>query len=118
MLLTWVLARPLRHTNTSLADLISTDGPGRVARQLLGLAQRFGTPEGGALRVIHDLTQDEIARLTGASRETVNKALVNGFTAGPFDSRLVAMVTGCATRRCEPRSTPGEPIRSRGHVGW
>jgi CRP-like cAMP-binding protein len=48
-----------------------------IAEQLLQLAQRFGTQEGGALRVTHDLTQEEIAQLVGASRETVNKALAD-----------------------------------------
>ncbi len=43
-----VLARRLRRTNNNLADLIFTDVPGRVAKQLLQLAQRFGTQEGGA----------------------------------------------------------------------
>ena len=70
-----VLARRLRRTNASLADLIFTDVPGRVAKTLLQLANRFGTQEGGALRVNNDLTQEEIAQLVGASRETVNKAL-------------------------------------------
>ncbi|WP_257161970.1 CRP-like cAMP-activated global transcriptional regulator GlxR [Corynebacterium cystitidis] len=70
-----VLARRLRRTNASLADLIFTDVPGRVAKTLLQLANRFGQHEGGALRVNHDLTQEEIAQLVGASRETVNKAL-------------------------------------------
>src|SRR3546814_9058219 len=72
-----VLARRLRRTNNTLADLIFTDVPGRVAKALLQLAQRFGTQEGGALRVTHDLTQEEIAQLVGASRETVNKALAD-----------------------------------------
>ena len=70
-----VLARRLRRTNNNLADLIFTDVPGRVAKALLQLAQRFGTQEGGHIRVTHDLTQEEIAQLVGASRETVNKAL-------------------------------------------
>ena len=70
-----VLARRLRRTNASLADLIFTDVPGRVAKTLLQLANRFGTQEGSGLRVNHDLTQEEIAQLVGASRETVNKAL-------------------------------------------
>src|SRR3979409_1363771 len=43
-----VLARRLRRTNNNLADLIFTDVPGRVAKQLLQLAQRFGTQEGRA----------------------------------------------------------------------
>ena len=72
-----VLARRLRRTNNNLADLIFTDVPGRVAKALLQLAQRFGTQEGNALRVTHDLTQEEIAQLVGASRETVNKALAD-----------------------------------------
>lgn len=72
-----VLARRLRRTNTNLTDLILIDVPGRVAKQLLQLAQRFGTQQGDALRVTHDLTQEEIAQLVGASRETVNKALAD-----------------------------------------
>jgi CRP/FNR family transcriptional regulator, cyclic AMP receptor protein len=72
-----VLARRLRRTNNNLTDLIFTDVPGRVAKQLLHLAQKFGTQEGGAMRVTHDMTQEEIAQLVGASRETVNKALAD-----------------------------------------
>jgi CRP-like cAMP-binding protein len=72
-----VLARRLRRTNNDMADLIFTDVPGRVAKQLLHLGQQFGTREGGAMRVTHDLTQEEIAQLVGASRETVNKALAD-----------------------------------------
>jgi CRP-like cAMP-binding protein len=72
-----VIARRLRRTNNMLADLIFTDVPGRVAKALLSLAQRFGTQEAGMLRVTHDLTQEEIAQLVGASRETVNKALAD-----------------------------------------
>ncbi len=72
-----VIARRLRRTNNMLADLIFTDVPGRVAKALLQLAQRFGTQEAGMLRVTHDLTQEEIAQLVGASRETVNKALAD-----------------------------------------
>jgi CRP/FNR family cyclic AMP-dependent transcriptional regulator len=72
-----VLARRLRRTNNMLADLIFTDVPGRVAKQLLQLAKQFGTMEGGHLRVTHDLTQEELAQLVGASRETVNKALAD-----------------------------------------
>ena len=70
-----VVARRLRRTNDNLSDLIFTDVPGRVAKQLLYLAQRFGSRDGSALRVDHELTQEEIAQLVGSSRETVNKAL-------------------------------------------
>ncbi len=71
------LARRLRRTNDALADLVFSDVPGRVAKALLDLADKFGevTPEG--LLVKHDLTQEELAQLVGASRETVNKALAD-----------------------------------------
>jgi CRP/FNR family transcriptional regulator, cyclic AMP receptor protein len=72
-----VLARRLRLTDNTVAALISADGPGRLAKQLLQMAQRFGRHEDGGLRVTHDLTQEELAHLIGASRETVNKALAN-----------------------------------------
>jgi CRP/FNR family transcriptional regulator len=70
-----VLARRLRRTNSALSDLIFTDVPGRVAKQLLDIAMRFGRQEGNVLHVTHELTQEELAQLVGASRETVNKAL-------------------------------------------
>ncbi|MBA2308989.1 MAG: Crp/Fnr family transcriptional regulator [Pseudonocardiales bacterium] len=77
-----VIARRLRRTNNMLADLIFTDVPGRVAKSLLQLARQFGSQEGGLLRVTHDLTQEEIAQLVGASRETVNKALADFASRG------------------------------------
>ncbi|MGN7781259.1 Crp/Fnr family transcriptional regulator [Mycolicibacterium sp. 22603] len=70
-----VLARRLRRTNDDLCDMIFTDVPGRVAKQLLDLTKRFGRPDGDGLRVDHELTQLELAQLVGSSRETINKAL-------------------------------------------
>lgn len=71
------LARRLRRTNENLADLVFTDVPGRVAKALLDLSQRFGRPVEEGVLVAHDLTQEELAQLVGASRETVNKALAD-----------------------------------------
>lgn len=71
------LARRLRRTNEALADLVFSDVPGRVAKALLDLADRFGEPVDDGVRVEHDLTQEELAQLVGASRETVNKALAD-----------------------------------------
>jgi len=69
------LAQRLRRTNEAMADLVFSDVPGRVAKALLDLAERFGDTEQDGVRVRHDLTQEELAQLVGASRETVNKAL-------------------------------------------
>src|SRR5580693_9466419 len=71
------LARRLRRANDVTADLVFTDVPGRVAKNLLDLADRFGQQEHDGLHVHHDLTQEELAQLVGASRETVNKALAD-----------------------------------------
>jgi CRP/FNR family transcriptional regulator len=71
------LVQRLRRSNDVVADLVFTDVPGRVAKNLLDLADRFGTQESDGLHVHHDLTQEELAQLVGASRETVNKALAD-----------------------------------------
>ena len=71
------LAQRLRRINDIKADLVFTDVPGRVAKALLDLAQRFGTQQDNGIQVHHDLTQEELAQLVGASRETVNKALAD-----------------------------------------
>ena len=76
------LAQRLRRTNESLSDLVFSDVPGRVAKALLDLADRFGTATDKGVHVPHDLTQEELAQLVGASRETVNKSLADFVSRG------------------------------------
>ena len=71
------MAARLRRANDVVADLVFSDVPGRVAKQLLELAKRFGDRADDGVHVHHDLTQEELAQLVGASRETVNKALAD-----------------------------------------
>ena len=71
------LARRLRRTNEAMADLVFSDVPGRVAKALLDLGAKFGEDSPEGLLVHHELTQEELAQLVGASRETVNKALAD-----------------------------------------
>ena len=71
------LARRLRRTNEAMADLVFSDVPGRVAKALMELGEKFGTVTPEGLMVTHDMTQEELAQLVGASRETVNKALAD-----------------------------------------
>ena len=87
------LARRLRRTNETLADLVFTDVPGRVAKALLDLSTRFGRPAEDGILVAHDLTQEELAQLVGASRETVNKALADFATRGwlKLEARAVVL---------------------------
>ncbi len=71
------LAQRLRRTNEAVGDLVFSDVPGRVAKALIDLGERFGKKTEEGLFVHHDLTQEELAQLVGASRETVNKALAD-----------------------------------------
>lgn len=89
-----VLAERLRQTNDAMADLVFTDVPGRVAKALLSLAERFGETDPDGVRVHHDLTQEELAQLVGASRETVNKALSDFASRGwlRVDARAVVLL--------------------------
>lgn len=95
------LARRLRRTNDSLADLVFTDVPGRVAKALLDLSERFGRPVEEGVLVAHDLTQEELAQLVGASRETVNKALADFATRGwlRLEARAVVLLDVDRLRR-------------------
>jgi len=88
------LAQRLRRTNETLADLVFSDVPGRVAKLLLELADKFGQPGPDGVLVHHDLTQEELAQLVGASRETVNKALADFTQRGCIvvDQREVVLV--------------------------
>jgi CRP/FNR family transcriptional regulator len=77
LLLLRELAQRLRVITDANTNLIFTDVPGRVAKALLELSDKFGVEQEDGIRVSHDLTQEELAQLVGASRETVNKALAD-----------------------------------------
>ncbi len=88
------LARRLRRTNETMADLVFSDVPGRVAKALMELGEKFGTLIPSGLLVTHDMTQEELAQLVGASRETVNKALADFAQRGwiTLESRQVLIL--------------------------
>jgi CRP/FNR family transcriptional regulator, cyclic AMP receptor protein len=73
------LAQRLRKANDVLSDLVFADVPGRVAKAIIELG---GTKKDDGLHVNHELTQEELAQLVGASRETVNKALADFASRG------------------------------------
>ena len=88
------LAQRLRRTNETLADLVFSDVPGRVAKALLELGDKFGQQMPDGIHVTHDMTQEELAQLVGASRETVNKALADFAARGwiKLESRSVVLI--------------------------
>ena len=75
-----LLARRLRLANAQLQAMATLDVHGRVARQLLALADALGEelPDGG-VQIPLRITQSDLAALVGATRVRVNEVLV-GFT--------------------------------------
>jgi CRP/FNR family transcriptional regulator, cyclic AMP receptor protein len=73
-----MLIRRLSEATQDVVDLATRDSVGRIAKRLLDLAAEHGAPSSGAAggtRIELSLSQDELARWTGATRETVSRAL-------------------------------------------
>lgn len=73
LLQTW--SRRVRDADRKRVEFGAYDTPGRVARRLIELVERYGEGDGASMRISLSLTQDELAGWTGASREAVSKAL-------------------------------------------
>ena len=72
-----ILSARVRLSDQLIQALASLDVYGRVARQLLAFAERYGRPCGeGEIRIPIALTQGDIADLVGASRKRVNQVMV------------------------------------------
>jgi CRP/FNR family cyclic AMP-dependent transcriptional regulator len=73
-----LLSRRLRFANEQVQALCTLDVPGRVARQILAMADRYGNPEAGCeVRIPLRLTQSDLGEIVGASRERVNQVIVD-----------------------------------------
>ncbi|WP_110514825.1 Crp/Fnr family transcriptional regulator [Herpetosiphon llansteffanensis] len=71
-----MLSSRLRLANEQIQALATLDVHGRVARQLLAFAQKYGHPdEAGTVQIPIRLTQSDLAGLVGASRERVNQVI-------------------------------------------
>jgi CRP/FNR family transcriptional regulator, cyclic AMP receptor protein len=70
-----VLSRRLRKTDQMVENLIFLDVYGRVAKKLLELANEHGVKVDDGTRIEVRLTQQELASMVGASRESVNKVM-------------------------------------------
>ncbi len=73
-----ILSNRLRLANEQIQSLATLDVYGRVARQLLAFAEKYGQPTGdGHTFIPIRLTQSDLADLVGASRERINQVVVS-----------------------------------------
>ena len=75
MVLMRTLVRRLTDADRDRVALATQDSVGRIAKRLLELSADHGSPAAGGTQIQLSLTQDELARWTGATRETVSRAL-------------------------------------------
>jgi CRP-like cAMP-binding protein len=99
------------HRATALAGALAWDPvPERIAARFDDLAERFGRPLRDARVVRIPLTQEEIASLTGSTRETVNRALAGLRRRG----RLLQVDGAFLVRPAAPhRATEPGTLRNR-----
>lgn len=70
-----LVAARLHRTSRALEEALSADVPTRVSRRLRDLAENHGVAVPDGVRIGLPLSQDELARMVGTTRETVNRAL-------------------------------------------
>lgn len=70
-----MIATRLHRTSGVLRDALAGDLRTRLLRRLHELACQHGAPEVDGVRLRVPLTQEELARMVGASREAVNRTL-------------------------------------------
>jgi CRP/FNR family transcriptional regulator, cyclic AMP receptor protein len=100
MVLMRMLVRRLTEADRDRVALATQDSVGRVAKRLLELSSEHGSPSAGGTRIELSLTQDELARWTGATRETVSRALRLMRQLGwvSTDNRAITVLDAAALR--------------------
>jgi CRP/FNR family cyclic AMP-dependent transcriptional regulator len=81
----WLLTRierRLLRAQTTTEELAWHEVPGRVRRRLLVLAQQHGRRTSDGIRIDVPLTQEDLAAMVGAARETVNRTIVSLISSG------------------------------------
>jgi CRP/FNR family cyclic AMP-dependent transcriptional regulator len=80
-----ILTARVRLSDQLIQALATLDVNGRVARQLLAFAEKYGREKDGVTQIRITLTQGDIADLVGASRKRVNQAMVSFKEQGLID---------------------------------
>jgi len=101
-----LLSRRLRLANEQVQALSTLDVRGRVARQIVAFADQYGQPDPeNGIRIPLRLTQSDLASLVGASRERVNKVVVDfkesGFISVEPSHHLTVRKLQALVDRCQ-----------------
>ena len=70
-----VLCARLRKTSELLEEALFLEGSSRLAKRLVHLAEVFGKPVPGGVRIDIPLSQQQLGNMVGMSRESMNKQL-------------------------------------------
>lgn len=100
-----ILSGRVRLANEQIQTLATLDVNGRVARQLLAFADKYGEAcTDGGVTIPVRLTQGEIADLVGASRKRVNQVMVSfkslGYISMDPDGRIIVQDRAALARYC------------------
>lgn len=101
-----ILSRRVRLANELVQALATLDVHGRVARQLLAFADKYGAPgSNGEVLIPLRLTQGDLADLVGASRKRVNQVMVSfknqGYISVDAKSRITVHDRKALVRYCQ-----------------
>lgn len=81
-----IMSARVRLSDQLIQALATLDVNGRVARQLLAFAEKYGDEKDGESQISIVLTQGDIADLVGASRKRVNQTMVSFKEQGLIDT--------------------------------
>jgi CRP/FNR family transcriptional regulator, cyclic AMP receptor protein len=70
-----VLCQKLRQTSELLEEALFLEGPSRLAKRLVHLAETFGSRVSDGVRIDLQLSQQQLGNMVGMSRESMNKHL-------------------------------------------
>ena len=117
--LMFILSSRLRWANEQIQALATLNVHGRVARQILALAQRHGqVTAGGDVHIPIRLTQNDIGHMVGASRERVNGVISvyrrNQYISVDRDCRITVHDSQALAQTCQ---WPNYLEPTRDHVG-
>jgi CRP-like cAMP-binding protein len=99
------IAGRLRRATSWIRSLSSQDVYGRIAQQLLSLSESHGVDVERGRRITLRLTQNDLAGIVGASRESVNKAIgyykSKGYIAVDTTYHITVFDREALRRRCQ-----------------